>query len=69
MLRVHRTRLRVKRRNFARRTTSQTDLCQPKVQNLGVSTLGDKDVGGFDVAVDDTFGVGSIERVGNLDSE
>ena len=69
MLRVHRIRLRVKRRNSARRTACETDLRQPEIQNLGVSALGDKDVGGLDVAVDDAFGVGRIERVGNLDGQ
>ena len=69
MLRVHRTRLRVKRRNVARRTACRRDLRQPKIQNLGVSALGDKDVGGLDVAVDDAFGVGCIECVGNLDGQ
>jgi len=36
MLRVHRTRLRVKRRNLARRTAGQTEFSQSEVQNLGV---------------------------------
>jgi len=44
-------------------------LSQSEIKNLCVPTLGDEDVGGFDVAVDDTFGVSRIERVGNLDSE
>ena len=42
---------------------------QPKIQNLGVSALGDEDVGRLDVAVDDAFGVGGVERVGNLDGQ
>jgi hypothetical protein len=34
-----------------------------------MSTLGDEDVRGLDVAVDDAFGVGGVESVGNLDSD
>jgi hypothetical protein len=34
-----------------------------------VAALGDEDVRGLDVPVDDTFGVRSIERVGDLDCE
>src|SRR5579862_2136601 len=34
-----------------------------------MSALGDKDVCRFDVAVDYAFGVGSVERVGNLDRQ
>jgi hypothetical protein len=45
------------------------DLGEAEVENLGVAPLGDEDVGGFDVAVDDTFGVGRIERVGDFDAE
>ena len=66
MLRVQRTRRRVKRCDLARRIACQADFRQPKIQNLGVSPLGDKDVGGLDVAVDDTFGVRCIERVCDL---
>src|ERR1700687_5600449 len=67
MIRVHR--LRVERRNFARRTICETDLCQSKVQNLGVAAFGDKDVGWLDVPVDDAFCVGRVKRVRNLDSQ
>ncbi len=43
--------------------------CQAEIENLGMSALGDKNIGGLDVAVNDPFGVGGIERVGNLDGE
>ena len=67
MLRVHR--LRVKRRNFARRTACQTDLRQTEVQNLCVSALGNKQVRRFDVPVDNAFGVCCVQRVRNLDGQ
>src|ERR1022692_1304358 len=67
MIRVHRTRLRVKSRNVARRTRCSHDLRQPEVENLGVPTLGDENVRGLDVTVDDAFCMGCIERVRNLD--
>ena len=44
-------------------------LGQAEIENLGVSALGDKDVSGLDVAVDDAFGVSGVERVRNLDGE
>ncbi len=67
MIRVHR--LRVQRCNVARRTARQTDLRQSKVQNLGVTALGDEDVRRLDVPVDDPFGMGGIEGIRNFDGE
>src|SRR3984885_11709844 len=61
--------LRIQRCNVARRTACQTDLRQPKVQNLGMSALGDKDVRGLDVAADDAFCMGCVERIRDLDGE
>ena len=34
-----------------------------------MSALGDEDVRGLDVAVDDAFSVSGVESVGNLDSD
>jgi hypothetical protein len=45
------------------------DLRQPKIQNLGVPSLGDENVRGLDVSVDDTCDVCGIERVGDVDSD
>ena len=42
-------------------------LGQAEVQNLGVAALGHKDVGWFDVAVNDAGGVGRFKRIGNFD--
>ena len=41
------------------------DLCQAEVQHLGASALGDKNVGGLYIAVDDAFAVRVIERIGD----
>ena len=53
----------------ADRSANRGHLRQPEIQNLGVAALGDKNVGGLDVAMDDSFGVGGIERVRNLDGQ
>ena len=46
-----------------------TNLRQSEVQNLRVTTFGDEDVSGFNVAVDDSLGMRGIEGIGNFDSE
>jgi len=38
---------------------------QAEIENLGVAALGHKDVGGFDVAVDDALGMRGVEGVGD----
>ena len=43
-------------------------LARPKSRTFGVPSLGHKNIGGFDVAVNDAFSVSGIERVGNLES-
>ena len=45
------------------------DFRQAEVENLGVSALGDENVGGLDVAMDDAFAVRGVERVGDFDGE
>ena len=42
---------------------------QSEIQNFGVPSLGDKDVRGLDVAMNDAFCVGGVERVGDFDGE
>ena len=57
--------------NLARKRLSFPTSCelrQPKIQNLGLSPLGDEQVRRFDVSVDDPLTVGRIQRVGKLDS-
>jgi hypothetical protein len=54
---------------LAGRTGRKRNLSQPEVQNLGMATLGDENVGGLDVSVDDASSVSGVERVGNLDGE
>ncbi len=38
-----------------------------KIENLGVAALGHKDVRGFDVAMDDAFGMSRVKGVGHFD--
>jgi hypothetical protein len=66
---VHRRCRAVCRYNLARTTACRCDLRQPKIQNLGVPSLGDENVRGLDVSVDDTCDVCGIERVGDVDSD
>src|SRR5262249_40902545 len=40
-----------------------------EVENFGMATLGDEDVSGLDVAMDDALGVSSIKRVGHFDAD
>jgi hypothetical protein len=49
--------------------TRECDLRKTEIQDLGTPTLGDKNVGRFDVAVDDAFAMGGIESIGNLDGQ
>jgi hypothetical protein len=56
-------------RYLAGRTASGCDFRQSEIENLGVSALGDEDIGRLDVAVDDSFGMGGIEGVGDFDGE
>ena len=60
-------RLRRLRRDLACEALRKDTLRQAEVENLGVSPLGDENVGGFDVAMNDAFAVSGIERIGNLD--
>ncbi len=43
------------------------DLRQPEIENLGVSALGNKDVGRLDVAMNNAFRVRRIQSVRDLD--
>ena len=52
-----------------RARASEGHLGKTKVKNFGVAAFGDKNIGGLDVAVNDVFGVRSIERVGDFDGE
>ena len=45
------------------------NLGEAEVEDFGVAAFGDEEVGGLDVAVNDAFGMGGIEGVGNFDGE
>ena len=66
MLFVNCRRHRVRRYSLVGRAGCGRDLSQTKVQNLRVSALGNKDVGGLYIAVDDPSGMSSIECVGDV---
>ncbi len=42
---------------------------EAEVENFSVATFCDKNIGGLDVAVDDVFLMGSVERIGDFDAE
>src|SRR5262249_9408318 len=44
----------------------RNQLGQPEIQDLGVISLGDEDVGWLDIAMDDALGMRGVEGVGNL---
>ena len=44
-------------------------LARAEIENFGVAALGDENIGGLDVAVNDAFGVRGVERVGDFDGE
>src|ERR1700730_545593 len=55
--------------NLAPRADATRDLGQSEVENLGVTALSHENVRRFNVAMNDPFVVGSVERVGNLDRQ
>src|SRR5437870_3433530 len=50
-------------------SATERHLRQSEIENLGVSTLGDEDVSGLNIAVDNALAVGRIQSVGNLDAD
>jgi hypothetical protein len=49
--------------------TPRNGLGEAEIEHLGVAALGDEDIGGLDVAVDDSLGMGGVEAIGNFDGE
>src|SRR5437667_1528310 len=69
MLLAHRGLLGRCSRRFYQSVNNWGHFRQPEIQNLGVPTLGHKNVRGLDVAVNDAFDVGGVQSVGNLDGQ
>ncbi len=66
---AHGGRLREHSRRVHAAAADRSDLGQSEVQHLGMTALGDENVGGLDVAVNDALGMRGVERIGNLDRE
>ena len=47
-------------------TQRRIDLCQSKIENLGMATFSDEDVGRLEVAVNDSLPMRGVERVRNF---
>ena len=45
------------------------DFGEAEIEQLGLAALGDENIRGLDIAVNDAFGVRGFERVGDLDAE
>ena len=69
MLLVDRCRRRVGRCDSGWTNWRRRHLRQSEIENLGVPALGDENVGGLDVAMNDALGVRGVERVGNLNGQ
>ena len=57
------------RNTHGRDARAQTQLCQTEIQNLRLATRGDEDIRRLDVAMDDSFGVGRVRAVSNLNGQ
>jgi len=45
------------------------EFCKTEIENFCLTAVGEKNVGGLDVAMNDTFFVSGVERVGELNAE
>src|SRR5208283_210010 len=62
-------RLECSNRRIRSRNRSWRELSQAKIKDFGVPTISNKDVGGLNVSMNNSFRVGGIERIGDFDSE
>ena len=65
MFRTHALSHLARNRRCGRSNSHELDLRQTEIENHRMSTLGYKNVGRFDVAVNDFLNMSSIQSVGN----
>src|SRR5215467_5998852 len=46
-----------------------SDFSQTEVENFGMAALRDENIGGLDIAMNDVFGMRSVQGIGNFDGE
>ena len=50
-------------------TLFRHQLGQAEIHDLGLAPLGHEDIGGFDIAVDDAFGMRRVQGIGDLNTK
>src|SRR5438552_15811015 len=56
-------------RTLTDRGTNRTHFSETEIENFGVSAIGHEKICRLNIAMDDAFGMGGFESVGNLDTD